>query len=118
MFDARLVAQCEWGNGKEIVKDFHKLLQARADVRLTIFGGNHKSDSGGVAEQLAGKQVRRQGQRPACLAALLVLALLVFWWQWNVTETHYWSETPRTAIACDSGFSGKVPRERRGSLRC
>ena len=48
-----LVAECEWKNPKEILKDFNKLLVARACVRLMIYDGNYGAGSKWIAEQLA-----------------------------------------------------------------
>ena len=56
LVDAPLVAECEWGNFKEIVYDFEKLLLARARVRLMIFDHNWAGvGSKEIVERLAGK---------------------------------------------------------------
>ena len=57
LFDAHLVAECEWGNFGHIGEDFDKLLLARTGVRLMIFGGVDEPGSKEIAEQLA-KRIR------------------------------------------------------------
>ena len=52
LVDAPLVAECEWGNKRDIEYDFEKLLLARAGVRLMIFD---EPISKGMAERLAEK---------------------------------------------------------------
>ena len=48
-----LVAEIEWGEDWEVLEDFQKLLQARADVRLIVF--DHED---GLQEQLK-RQIRK-----------------------------------------------------------
>ena len=66
LIDAHLVAECEWGRGKNleyIVEDFEKLLLARTGFRLMIFTGSHQAKSEEVAEQLARKVREFKGSR-------------------------------------------------------
>ena len=37
MLSVPLVAECEWGRGTDVMEDFHKLLVARADVRVMVW---------------------------------------------------------------------------------
>ena len=57
LIDVPLVAECEWGTSHDVKYDFEKLLQARAGVRLMIYGDFQSYDESrgdGVAQRLAG----------------------------------------------------------------
>jgi hypothetical protein len=57
LIDVYLVAECEWGTSPDVKYDFEKLLQARASVRLMIYGDFQQypdSRGDGVAKRLAG----------------------------------------------------------------
>ena len=51
--DVPLVAECEWGDFKNIVEDFEKLLLARAGVRLMVFNGDYPPRSKEIVKGLA-----------------------------------------------------------------
>lgn len=58
LIDVPLVAECEWAGLRGIRDDFHKLLLARADVRLMIYNGRregtNRPGSQAIAQRLAG----------------------------------------------------------------
>ena len=88
LIDSHLVAECEWGNLKDIIDDFEKLLLARAGVCLMIFEGISKRipepRSKRAAEQLAGRIREFKG---SCAEDDWLLAA----WERNDDEEKGWS---------------------------
>ena len=50
-----LVAESEWGNLNEIVKDFKKLLAARASIRVMVYDAKQSGKGRHTAEEIARK---------------------------------------------------------------